>query len=127
MLFAVREATRLRRIVVAAVALLFLSGCSHGNDAGRWSVASVSADGRVVHIGVDVSCSAKVTGSHVHEHEDRVAIDVDTRGPAGTCQSSLVVREVQVQLRTPLGARWLDGACVNGCPNEPIVWLIFPL
>jgi len=48
-----------------------------------------------------------------------VLIEVDTNAPGGSCKSSLTVHDVRVHPRAPLGARWVDGACVGGCPLTP--------
>jgi hypothetical protein len=102
------------------VLLVVMTGCTGGHDTpGRWSVRSVSLDGRVLHLGVDVSCNATIRKSHVHEYQDRVLIEIDTHAPGGSCKASLTVRDLRVQLRAPLGARWVDGACVGGCTEVP--------
>jgi hypothetical protein len=98
---------------------LAATGCSSGQEVGRWSVRAVSADGRVLHLGVDVSCDRKVGRSHVHEYGDRVFVELDTSAPGGSCKSALTVRAVDVRLSSPLGARWVDGACSDGCPTRP--------
>ena len=80
---------------------------------------SVSPDGRALHLGVDVSCNTKIGKFHVHEHPDRVLIELDAHGRGGNCKSSLDVRGFDVPLQSPLGVRWVDGACVGGCPVMP--------
>ncbi len=99
--------------------MLAATGCSQSHQVGRWAVRSVSADGRVLHLGVDVSCNTKVVGSHVHEYRDRVSIEVDTRHSGSDCASVLTVHDLDLRLRAPLGVRWVDGACVGGCPAAP--------
>jgi hypothetical protein len=96
------------------------AGCSQGQQQqGRWAVRSVSPDGRVLHLGVDVSCNTKIGKSHVHEYRDRVLIELDAHVPGGSCKSSLDVRGFDVPLQSPLGLRWVDGACVGSCPVMP--------
>lgn len=80
---------------------------------------SVSPDGRVLHLGVDVSCNTKIGKFHVDEHPDRVLIELDAHGGGGSCKASLEVRGFDVPLQSPLGVRWVDGACVGGCPVTP--------
>jgi len=98
---------------------LAATGCSHSQQTGRWAVRSISADGLVLHLGVDVSCNAQVAGSHVSEHQDRVSIEIDTRNAGGSCSAVLTVHDLGVRLRAPLGVRWVEGACNGGCPTEP--------
>jgi hypothetical protein len=94
-------------------------GCSQGQQQGRWAVRSVSPNGRVLHLGVDVSCNTKIGKSHIHEYRDRVLIELDAHVLGGSCKSSLDIRGFDVPLQSPLGVRWVDGACVGGCPVMP--------
>jgi hypothetical protein len=82
-------------------------------------VRSVSPDGRVLHLGVDVSCNTNIGKFHVDEHPDRVLIELDAHVGGGNCKASLDVRGFDVPLQSPLGVRWVDGACVGGCPVTP--------
>jgi hypothetical protein len=99
--------------------MLTTAGCSHLAAATRWSVQSVSADGRVVHLAVDVSCGAKITSSYAREYHDRVSIVVDTSGGGGSCSAVLTLHDLAIRLRSPIGTRWVDGACVGGCLTDP--------
>jgi hypothetical protein len=96
------------------------AGCSPGqHQPGRWAVRWVSPDGRILHLGVDVSCNTKIGKFHVDEHPDRVLIELDAHGHGGNCKSSLDVLGFDVPLKSPLGVRWVDGACAGGCPITP--------
>jgi hypothetical protein len=101
-------------VVVAAAA-----GCATTEDVGSWSVQSVSPDGLTLHLGVNVSCNAKLGSSRVREYDDHVFVSVGVRRTNGECSSVLVVHPLDVLLKHPLRNRWVDGACIGGCPTMP--------
>lgn len=54
------------------------------------------------------------------EYDDRVFVELDMDAPSGgSCSAVLTTQSLAVRLRSPLGVRWVDGACVNGCPWSP--------
>lgn len=104
---------------MAAVIALAATGCSPREQVDAWSVTSISPDGRTLHLGVDVSCGAHITSTHVRESTSHVTIELAVDAPGGNCKASLDVRPHDVTLRTPLGDRVIEGACVPSCPAYP--------